>query len=944
MRNKKSASSISASLKIKQKFSLSAFSSLLIFAGIVSIVKVTQINATLDLHSPPMCAAGVSPYVLDWATVSWTNGSTSTSYSNVDGSGVTLSFNYTGATGKFGSIGSGPTPNIQDFFPSETVDALSHYIGTGFASGESITMSIDISPAIPANIAFDLYHVNGSSFSGDNFQIYAEPSAGGANIYPIFTGNGTSSWEDEGNGVIDAINGDLTGTNAYVGVNFASATYIDKIVLVWSDCDICGNGVHGWGMGNIEFCTSVVDQDGDNILDAVDIDDDNDGIPDIVEVCGTSPTPTTGDITIEIQFDGYASETSWTLKNSAGTTLASGSSYGAGENNTLFTESYNSAPIDAYTFEILDSYGDGLCCANSGYYQVKLDGEIVLGPVTGNFGASSSGTINIVQKSFSCIAGDPSLDSDSDGIINYKDADFCTLNAAGVCASLDKDSDGIPDFLDLDADNDGIPDIVEAGGADADGDGQVDNSADTDLDGLANVFETTDGSTSILFDPNGDGTNENDGDFDGDNIANWLDLDSDDDGITDVRESGGTDVGNDGIIDNFSTDTDDDGFADAVDGDVGNDGTAENSANALVVTSADNNNDAIPDTGYPNANTDGSGNPDYLDIDADDDGIVDNTEAQLTGSYIAPSNTDSDGDGIDDAYDDDDVNFGGSGLDPVNTDNSGNPDYTDTDSDDDLQLDSIEGHDSNGDNIADASSPSNTGVATGFDIDGDGLDDGYDNNTASTDPTNGNLNASNHPIYDGGSDQDWRITVLLPVEWMSFEAVWQGEAGALRWETLQEINSSHFQIQRKIKGQGIFETLGKVEAHGNSTEVQAYQYLDESLNRINKGDKISYRLKQIDIDGQFEFSHIVELTASEEIFKLRVYPNPASNHISIDVNKGYGNQTLKILSVDGRKVFAQEIRDTDRKIELNISSWAKGAYIVQLEDDRMTRSEQLIVK
>lgn len=945
--NKKSGNTnFSASLNIKQKFSQGVISALVIAAGILGIVSITNTNSNLDLHFSPVCAPGNTPYVLDWSSLSWTDGNLSNTYSNVDGSGVAFTFNYSGSTSKFGYIGSGNTPNIQDFFPSEAVDALSNYVTTGFASGDSIKLSIDISPPIPANLAFELYHVNGSSFSGDKLKIYAESVSGGTKVYPTFASNGSSSWEDEGNGVVDATGGSIDSNNAYVGVNFNSATLIDKLVLVWKECDICGGNMHGFGMGNIEFCMSVNDTDGDNILDAVDLDDDNDGIPDIEEICGISTQSATGDITVEVQLDGYADidNISWTLKNSAGTTVLSGGSYGNADNNTLVSETFSSAPEGEYTFEILDDWGDGLCCANQGYYQLKLDGTIVAGPVQGNFGSSSTSKVTISSRSMDCVGGDPSWDSDGDGIINYKDADFCVLNAAGVCSSLDKDGDGVPDYLDLDADNDGIPDIVEAGGADDDGDGRVDNASDSDNDGLATVFETAEGTTSSLLDTNGDGVNNIFGDFDMDNIPNWLDLDSDDDGIVDVVESGGDDTDQNGQIDNFTTDIDADGYADGVDGDVGNDGIVENTAQALVVTSSDTNNDGKPDNGYPQANMDATGKPNFLDIDADDDGIVDNTEGQATASYQTPSDIDSDADGIDNTYDDQDALFGGIGIIPVNTDLTDEPDYLDTDSDADLQADNLEGHDSNGDNAPDSSSPAHTGISTGLDIDGDGLDDGYDNNTLSCDPTNSGIAPTNHPHADGGSDQDWRAQTLLPVEWVSFQATWEKRNGLLTWETALELNASHFIVERALSKQTDYQAIGKVESAGNTTEVSSYKYVDTGLQDIGKGEKIFYRLKQMDMDGQFEYSTVVELLSAGQAISMKVYPNPATDFVSIEVNNGQGDKYLKIISTDGKVLEQRKMSQDEKSLRLSVDTWAKGVYIVHIEDDAGVQNVKLVVK
>ncbi len=80
--------------------------------------------------------------------------------------------------------------------------------------------------------------------------------------------------------------------------------------------------------------------------------------------------------------------------------------------------------------------------------------------------------------SFACWGADYFFDNDSDGIFNYQDADFCTLNSYGVCYWMDFDNDGLINSLDQDSDNDGIPDVVEATGEDTDGDGYVDNQED----------------------------------------------------------------------------------------------------------------------------------------------------------------------------------------------------------------------------------------------------------------------------------------------------------------------------------------------------------------------------------------------------------------------------------------------------------------------------------
>jgi len=153
------------------------------------------------------------------------------------------------------------------------------------------------------------------------------------------------------------------------------------------------------------------------------------------------------------------------------------------------------------------------------------------------------------------------------------------------------------------------------------------------------------------------------------------------------------------------------------------------------------------DEGDLTADFDGDGHPNWLDIDADNDGIVDNFEGQNTFDYIAPKGIDTDHDGIDDAYDTDN---GGSRIFPVDTDGDGKPDFLDTDSDNDLVPDYIEGHDMNADGKPDH-------VFIGKDSDSDGLVNNYDTVDRYKSPYE-NMTGSNAAMqdFDGDGMKDWR--------------------------------------------------------------------------------------------------------------------------------------------------------------------------------------------
>jgi gliding motility-associated-like protein len=216
-------------------------------------------------------------------------------------------------------------------------------------------------------------------------------------------------------------------------------------------------------------------------------------------------------------------------------------------------------------------------------------------------------------------------------------------------------------------------------------------------------------------------------DLDGDGIVNQLDLDSDNDGIFDVVESGvlttgALDDNDDGRIDGDPTAFGNNGLFNGIE-----DNDTFNATTTHTLAESADDTDAIYN---------------FMDLDSDGDGIPDNVEAQTTQAYVPPSGS-VDSNGVDTAY----LN----GLNPINTDGSDAPDYLDGDSDNDNVPDNIEGHDANHDGIPDF-------VHTGTDTDNDGLDDGFegsviddfDVNDAIDDPIN------DLPNTDGDEESDYR--------------------------------------------------------------------------------------------------------------------------------------------------------------------------------------------
>ena len=386
---------------------------------------------------------------------------------------------------------------------------------------------------------------------------------------------------------------------------------------------------------------STVDTDGDGVFDFQDLDADNDGINDVTEAGGT-----------DANNDG--------IEDSTGTTDTDGD----GMPDALDPDNSGTPVSNA------DTDGDGV----SDFRDLDADNDGINDVIeAGNPDADGDGLVD-------------GPDSDGDGIADSVDPTngFGDQNDGPV---LDSDGDGVANNLDLDSDNDGINDVLEGGNPDSNNDGFADG-ADSDGDGIVDSVDPSNGF--------GDDGESQAPDLDGDSTPNYLDLDSDSDGVFDLVEAGHSalDANNDGVID--GSDADGDGIIDAVDpatgfGDDGQNDSldADNDGTADYLQVPANNNGGNQGTGGDDVIAGDDGNNvlnglsdnDELDGGGGDDVVNGGSDVDIAtgGSGNDVINGGSSGDNIDAGDGDDIVNggsgddliYGGSGVDVINS-GSGN--------------------------------------------------------------------------------------------------------------------------------------------------------------------------------------------------------------------------------------------------------------------------------
>jgi hypothetical protein len=145
-------------------------------------------------------------------------------------------------------------------------------------------------------------------------------------------------------------------------------------------------------------------------------------------------------------------------------------------------------------------------------------------------------------------------------------------------------------------------------------------------------------------------------------------------------------------------------------------------------------------------------------------------------------------------------------------------------------------------------------------------------------------------------------TTPLPVELTSFTTAVRKSTITLSWKTATETNNYGFEIERSAFGEAQWRKVAFVEGAGTTNAPKEYSLVDKNLSR---GTYV-YRLKQIDRDGKFEYSHSVEaiVTALPDVFGLsQNYPNPFNPSTTISFALPvYSTVTVIVYDMTGREV------------------------------------------
>ncbi|MEO8666075.1 MAG: T9SS type A sorting domain-containing protein [Ignavibacteria bacterium] len=207
-------------------------------------------------------------------------------------------------------------------------------------------------------------------------------------------------------------------------------------------------------------------------------------------------------------------------------------------------------------------------------------------------------------------------------------------------------------------------------------------------------------------------------------------------------------------------------------------------------------------------------------------------------------------------------------------------------------------------------------------------------------------------VADNGGISRYEFESPLPVELSSFIATITGSNVTLNWSTSHEINNSGFDVERsEFNGQNTeWNKIGFVRGNGNTSVNSNYQFTDRGLTK----GKYNYRLKQIDLNGNFEYHNLANevVIGSPEKFSLsQNYPNPFNPSTKINFDLPYdANVNLKVFDMTGREVMTlvNEFRAAGYyTVGFNASALSTGVFIYRISADangqRFTSEKRMVL-
>jgi hypothetical protein len=189
------------------------------------------------------------------------------------------------------------------------------------------------------------------------------------------------------------------------------------------------------------------------------------------------------------------------------------------------------------------------------------------------------------------------------------------------------------------------------------------------------------------------------------------------------------------------------------------------------------------------------------------------------------------------------------------------------------------------------------------------------------------------------------IPTVLPIELTYFTSTCENNKIRIEWQTASENNNHHYEIERSENATNYETILSIPSQKGNTNQLQNYIVYDNEPNDI----MLYYRLKQVDSDGSFSYSNIININCHNSIEKntiVSVYPNPTEEILNIAINTTEnGRALINVYDMYSSLVKQKEITITkgNHNFDIAINDLPVGIYVVEIiNNDSMVFKNKII--
>lgn len=189
---------------------------------------------------------------------------------------------------------------------------------------------------------------------------------------------------------------------------------------------------------------------------------------------------------------------------------------------------------------------------------------------------------------------------------------------------------------------------------------------------------------------------------------------------------------------------------------------------------------------------------------------------------------------------------------------------------------------------------------------------------------------------------------ILPITWLSFDAVKQGNDGILNWTVSNEESNKHFVVQRSMNGTS-FTTIGTVNKTGSGVGVKNYTFKDQGISSLGS-NIIYYRIQQVDIDSRTTLSETRFLKLNNNKGEITIFPNPVTEGFYVNVPVDGTDKSivkLNLVTFSGQMVMSKEItamQASNYYFDIKGKSLAAGQYSLQvIHDGKILATKKLLI-